>query len=555
MRIRLIIGAVITFLGTSFLFAPSTSNAETDPFPISYDTAFSDPLLGLNTSAVNRDQTAAYEIMRLVKCAFREPDTDASDDGYIDPPGFCNGEIRDPNITSKIRIELAGDRMNDVNKGFWDPAAQNKNAENTKGIAGAVDSTPCQSSYNVISPNAEMACEVTLHQALKSLLKNYGGVGRMFYNGYANKADSSKSMKDEIFNGQGGDTMVQCRSGDTKGKGCLGGSNNAAMHVKLFTIAFDEKQVLTGTENEHVTLDQSGKPVKNAVLITSTNLGSRSFDQTFNSSVTVYNDEKLMGHMNDAMQFMADRNPVNKSNSVGGSYYYRPYSGSWPNSASGLFIGSDSYMGNASGPRATRVVFLPTNTLDNDPILGILEQVKPDESCEIRVMHNRFKARRTVIGERIAELGLAGCDIELVAFKDDKSELGQPVHCGLGHPVRICAPVLGSLRKAGDIKVYAAAVHDKVMLIKARFKNGNGEVETVVQSGTASFTHLNITASDEVMTFYWDPEIYEQFKKHWDIMLSRVDTCTASLNTGKLIASTSGIDEYTNKYCKTSKYN
>lgn len=526
MRIRLIIGAAITFLGTSFLFAPSTSNAETDPFPISYDTAFSDPILGLNTNTANMDQTAAYEQMRLIKCAYRIPYTEANPgpDGYVDPPGFCNGPPRDIRITQNIRIELAADRLNDVKNGKWDPTA----LANT---------------------------ESTLYAGLNALLKTGKAYGRMFYPG-SSKDSGVKAIKAYIFNNKDGDTFVACKNAKG-GTGCLSGARSSIMHVKTLSIEYEgTESELTGLAAEdgyYATRNQSGQPVKNAILHTSSNLGSRSFDQTFNNAVTVYNDDALMNGVDTAFERMATQNKASKSGTEGASSgsYYKP-SSLWPTSAPGLFLGNDSVRngGLDGASRATRFIFLPmqnVNNMERDPFMGILQQVVPDKSCEIRVMHNRFKTRRAILANKLAELSNNGCSVEIVAFKDDKGELGQPIQCGLGSPVRVCPPVLGLLTQGDGIKVYAAAVHDKTMMIKARFKDGNGELETLVQSGTASFTQYNIISSDEITTFYWDPEIYEEFREHWDIMLSRADTCAVNMSTGKLTGSTT--------YCNRSKYN
>lgn len=527
MRIRLTIGATIAMISASFVFTPTAINAEEEvQFPINYDTAFSDPILGLNTNTANMDQTAAYEQMRLIKCAYRLPYTEENPrtDGYVDPTGYCNGPLRDIRITRNIRIELAADRFNDVKLGTWDPTAL---------------------------PNTES----TLYAALNALLKTREATGRMFHP--STLSDSGlKSLKANVFNNAGGDLFVTCQNAK-KGGGCFSGARSSAMHVKTLTIEYEGPTTalagLAAEDGFYATRNQSGEAVKNAILHTSSNLGSRSFDQTFNNAVTVYNDDALMRGTDNAFAAMAVRNKASKSGTEGASSgsYYKPNS-AWPASATGMFIGGDSVQngGSPGASRATRFIFLPMeniNNMERDPFMGLLNQVAPDESCEIRVMHNRFKTRRSVLANKLSELSNNGCSVELVAFKDDKSSLGQPVHCGLGHPVRICAPVLGMLTQGSGIKVYSAAIHDKVMLIKGRFKDGNGQIETVVQSGTASFTHLNMISSDEVATFYWAPEIYEDFREHWDTMLSRADTCAVNINTGKLTGSTT--------YCNRSKYN
>lgn len=505
MRLRLIGLAVLALVTTSLVVSPAATS-DTDSYPITVETAFSDPVLGLNTSAANMDRGAALEAMRIIKCAYREP-------AQTDAPGECNGQLRS---ASHVRLDFTMDVVDNIRTDDWDPDDDGASSEET------------------------------LYAALKLLMKDQGAQGRFFYSGYASGSSKNPSyhLRKYVFNNSGGDLFIACddKTSGSKGKGCLSGGGGAHMHIKSFVIRSVDP-------NNYATLTRDGKPAKNAVVVTSSNMGGRAYNQVSNNTTIVYNDDQLTNGVVFGYDTMRSRN-TKKYKKQGNHQFYSPtsFNNYWPTSTAGMFLGSDSEAngGLTSHSRATRVLMLPTKSTSQDPLLAILKQIEPDDQCEIKVMHNRFKLRRAVIAEKLVELSRGGCDIELMAFKDAKGAAAQGIHCN--NAVRICPPILGVLRQGDDIQVYATAIHDKSFMIQARFKGGNGNLETVVQSGSASLTHLNIVASDEIVTFNWNRDTYDAFRDHWETIKYRSDTCKVDMQTFKLGNTTANVDSYT--YCR-----
>lgn len=489
MRLRLI-GLVVLGLIASSVFTGTLASAEAPSYPIAYDTAFSSPVSRASSA---EDMGAAHEAMRIIKCAYRLPAAD-------DPPGQCNGEERD---ASHVHVDFAIDVITSIRNNEWDKTG----------------SVP----------------EKSLYTALYKLVKENNATGRFFFKGQATTKDASASIKKYIFNGSGGDLFIACDDPTSKGTGCVSGGPLSHMHHKSF-------QITSNDPNKYATLTQSGDPARSAVFVTSSNFGGRAYNLSFNNATVVYNDPALTADVKSGYDQMQQRRSK-KYKKIGNHYFYNPSSANsyWPvtENVSGMFVGSDSSLNGGSGnpgdiSRATRIMYMPLKDLKQDPILALLNQVEPDDQCEIKLMHNRFKIRRGVVAAKLVELSLAGCDVQVMAWLDQEKEF-KDLHCN--NVVRVCPPVLGILRNGNGIKVYSTYVHDKAYMIKARFKDGNGSLETVVQSGSASLSSLNLDGSDELVTFNWNRSVYDGFREHWDNAISRPYTCEVDINTFKLVGS------------------
>lgn len=328
-------------------------------------------------------------------------------------------------------------------------------------------------------------------------------------------SDGAKALK------KAAKTFKECTN--NKGGACLSNYSKATMHSKIVTIGGH-------------TLTRTGVPASYAVWQASSNYGGRSAFQTFNNAITSYNDKAMYDGTRQVYLDMKNKREY--------SWYYQT------GGARGHIVGNDA---GGTTTRPSEVMWMPARNLSDDPILRLLRNIEPSSDCDIKVMHNRFKMRRGVVAEELKQLSHGGCQVEVMAYKDDKTPSGQAFHCGIAP--RVCAPILGILAGGQDIKVYAGSNHDKAMMIRAKFKDGNGEPETVVQSGSASLTHQNIINYDENITFNWQPQVYRDFRGHWDAAMDNPETCQVSLRSFKLTSSNQGSDADTKKYCTSKTYN
>lgn len=352
------------------------------------------------------------------------------------------------------------------------------------------------------------------------------GVKIRFIHGVASQSNESRALQSSLNSGRYRDSKFRiCSKG--KSKACLSTISGAIMHSKILVIGS--------------TYTRDKKPARGAVWTGSANLGGPSGERTYNNGLTVYNDEKMYYQFVRLFEDMyAERSVGNdminflKKNQNRYGYTLAENDG-YPSRGSkyGMFY---SPMSNVT-VYPTPIAATPTN--GKDPVMNLLNRVKPDSQCRIRLQQNRFKYRRIGVAEKLTELANGGCKISGVYFEDDLA-VNRSMHCQ--QYIRVCRPILDVFRRANRrIEAAYAKPHDKTILVDAllrknqlnkeeiavdgtRYSNwgsgSGGVVRTrLVQAGSAALTGSNLIASDEVTTETTDIDVYEQYLDHWKAIL------------------------------------
>jgi len=361
------------------------------------------------------------------------------------------------------------------------------------------------------------------------------GVRVRFIHGEASQSKESRALQ-KALNGSGNrDAKFRiCAKG--KSQACLSTINGAIMHSKILVIS-----KYGSSQSGPATYTRDGQPAMGAYWTGSANLGGPSGERTYNNGLTVYNDKKTQIQMLGLFSDMwAERNVGNdmiaylKKQSVG-SYGYSTAVDDGYTSAStwarGMFY---SNLANVT-IYPTPIQATPTN--GKDPVLNLLNRVKPDSQCRIRLQQNRFKYRRLAVAYKLVELANQGCKVSGVYFEDDLA-VNRKAHCQLY--IRVCQPIL-DVFKTADRRIEAAWAkpHDKTILVDALLTrnklnfdevaadgttydnwggrtDGKGVVRTrLVQAGSAALTGSNLVASDEVTTETTDAGLYDEYLEHW----------------------------------------
>lgn len=339
------------------------------------------------------------------------------------------------------------------------------------------------------------------------------GVMVRVIHGKASQSNESRSLQKALNSSKLRNSSYKiCQKG--KSLACLSGLNGAIMHSKILTIGN------TFTRNK--------VNAKGIIWSGSANLGGPSGERTFNNGLTVYNDKKLYNQAramwgdkwaernvrNDYLRYV-DGHASRYGLASAGSYgYTKGYA------TSGMFY---SNLANVT-IYPTPIYATPSN--GKDPVLMMLNRIIPDDTCRIRVQHNRFKYRRIAVAQKLVELADKGCKVEAISFEDDL-KVNRVAHCQLY--IRICRPILDVLRTADvRIEVAWAKPHDKTMLVEAKMGANRLNPEetppdggrwpqriTMVQAGSAALTGSNLVVSDEITTETADPSVYDDYLEHW----------------------------------------
>ena len=339
------------------------------------------------------------------------------------------------------------------------------------------------------------------------------GVTVRVIHGKASQSKESRSLQKALNSSTLRNSSFKiCQKG--KSLACLSGLNGAIMHTKILIIGN------TFTRNK--------TNAKGVIWSGSANLGGPSGERTFNNGLTVYNDKKLFNQARAMWSDMwAERNVRNDYLhyvDVHASKYGLVNAASY-GYTSGYAVNGMFYSNLANVTiYPTPIYATPSN--GKDPVLMMLNRIIPDDTCRIRVQHNRFKYRRIALAQKLVELSDRGCKVEAIAFEDDR-KVNRIANCQLY--IRICKPILDVFRTANvRIEVAWAKPHDKTMLVEAKMGANKLNPEetpprggswpqriTLVQAGSAALTGSNLVVSDEITTETTDPSVYEDYLEHW----------------------------------------
>ncbi len=348
------------------------------------------------------------------------------------------------------------------------------------------------------------------------------GVSVYVIHGKASQSSESRALARSLaaatYNGRHYGHFHICAKG--KSLACLSSINSAIMHSKILYV--------------RTTFTRNNDPAKSAIWSGSANLGGPSGERTWNNGLTIYNDKKLSYQITKFWDDMWSERNVNNDYLA----YVKAHSGSYGyNSPAGDGYTDDHATYGMFYSNLANVTIYPTPiyatpTNGKDPVLSALSRVIPDDTCRIRVQHNRFKYRRLAVAQKLVDLANKGCKVSAIAFEDDL-KVNRAAHCQLY--IRICQPILDVLRTA-NVRIEAAWAkpHDKTMLIDANMgpnplnpqeRQWNGAVfpsraaggarVRMVQAGSAALTGSNLVVSDEVTTETTDPEVFEDYLEHW----------------------------------------
>lgn len=346
------------------------------------------------------------------------------------------------------------------------------------------------------------------------------GVEVYVIHGKASQSKESRYLQKRLGELKHGHFHI-CQKG--KSLACLSSQSAAIMHSKILLV------------NSTFTRDK--KKAYAAIWSGSANLGGPSGERTYNNGLTVYNDKKLWYETRQMWRDMwAERNigsdylryiDANEGRYGLTSAQADAYGYTKPDPSYGMFY---SNLANVT-IYPTPIKATPTN--GRDPVLNLLNRVKPDDQCRIRLQENRFKYRRIAVAQKLVDLADAGCKISGVYFEDDL-KVNRTLHCQ--QYIRICRPILDVFKTSSrHIDAAWAKPHDKTILVDAVLKpnklnpeerlptggvwpSGGARIQ-LVQAGSAALTASNLVASDEITTETTDPAVYDDYLQHFKAIL------------------------------------
>ena len=350
------------------------------------------------------------------------------------------------------------------------------------------------------------------------------GVTVRVIHGKASQSKESRYLQSQLNKTRTGAFKI-CAKG--RSLACLSSMRGGIMHSKVLIV--------------NQTFTRDGDPATGAVWSGSANLGGPSGERTWNNGWTVYNDKKIYEQSLDFWADMWAERSVNNDYltyikaRASSSRYGITAAEQQQGSYTSAYAKNGMFYSNLTDSTYYLTPIRATPSNGKDPVLNLLNRIRPDEKCRIRLQHNRFKYRRLAVAEKLVQLSNAGCQVELVAFRDDLA-VNRRLNCQQW--LRVCRPILDELRNA-DRKIEAAWAkpHDKPMLVAAVLgpnklnpeeilptqQPGDSWPSTgarvkVVQAGSASLTGSNLVASDEITTETTNLAVYNQYLEHWRLI-------------------------------------
>jgi hypothetical protein len=230
------------------------------------------------------------------------------------------------------------------------------------------------------------------------------------------------------------DHRVYCKGSN---HACISTAPNGISHTKLFT--FSTATAPDGTVADDVVWFGSANQTYSSGMAVS------------NNTVTVYGATELYGKLRNYLDDLYTRKRT--------ADYYDPGSG-----RGHLLAGpADVYVSPES---------------QTDLIINRLDDIVPDENCRIRVMQASFRASRTNVIDQLAKLKRGGCKVYVVSGG-------------------VSSAALRKLHSAG-IKPHDTRVHDKAIIVHAKFRGGAAGYENIVYTGSHNLSSGAAHRFDEI---------------------------------------------------------
>lgn len=152
----------------------------------------------------------------------------------------------------------------------------------------------------------------------------------------------------------------------------------------------------------------------------------------------------------------------------------------------------------------TKAYFFPRSGNDNDTIVNILNNVRPDcNECKIKVVMARWTKKRIEIAQELVTLKQSGCDIQVITRKPDE---------GSGVNSEITTILINGGIKVMEFPVGQVNIHSKYFLIDSYYKSGSSEYkQKIVWTGSHNFTGAALHSNDETLLKIRDTKIYVKF--------------------------------------------
>ena len=217
-----------------------------------------------------------------------------------------------------------------------------------------------------------------------------------------------------------------------------------------------------------------GQVASDVVWFGSANETYSSGMELYNNTVTIYGATDLYGRFRGYLDDLYTRKRTTD--------YYDPGSGR------GHLL---------SGPADVYV----SPEAQTDLIVNRLDDIAPDANCRIRVMEASFRASRTVVVDELAKLEASGCKVYVISHN-------------------VAPSALAKLHAAG-IKPHDTRVHDKAIIVYAKFKGGATGYEYRVFTGSHNLSNGSAHEFDEIFVKL-DAErgashpIYDAYVRHFN---------------------------------------
>ncbi len=244
------------------------------------------------------------------------------------------------------------------------------------------------------------------------------------------------------------------------GGGCISNNATSLMHAKYMLFS--------------QTTDAAGQARSWVTWFGSPNMTYASGATLFNNSFTVYGDKTL---------------------------YDNFYNEQWlPQWQENTYADNDFYVASAPrgyfGSAASNVQVYSSPEQDTDLVANRLDYVDADSSCRIRVMEASINDTRSAVVDKLVSLHRSGCSVWVDAGAVQSASL--------------------SAFKAAGIPVHISPVHDKMILILAKYA-GSSTDRTLVFTGSHNLTKSALRYNDELLVKVEDSQpMYDAFYNHFN---------------------------------------
>jgi phosphatidylserine/phosphatidylglycerophosphate/cardiolipin synthase-like enzyme len=237
--------------------------------------------------------------------------------------------------------------------------------------------------------------------------------------------------------------------------GCITTHDSGIMHTKLMTFS--------------KTASPDGTLRSNVVWFGSANMTHATGENTFNNTITIYGDGELYTKLDRYfMQLFQQRHFANND-------YYNA-------SADRGFVVTPT----------TRIYLSPEQ--DSDLVKNRLNDVVPTSGCEVRAAQAMIFDSRPELVDQLIRMKRGGCFVRVVG--------------GTIQPTSL------SRLKAAGISVMRAKLHDKFVLVDARFADSTAR-RTIVFTGSHNWTKSANYNNDELFARLEDQAVYTAYLEHF----------------------------------------